>query len=396
MLSTMLKPPSRFSDDLVAATALLRTQGLSTRDIEPVLRRIVPSEPMSRSTVSRMLQQAELDQYFKPHPTIDFTRLPESVHRAALDLLVPLEIDDVVKQVAPPGHTCHVSVLREDAVSAESVRAFGLMAAQVLAVHLMQTRKLGVAWGRLVNALVDGLAQVLQTPPCGPGAKFGSVGLFPVVGEPMHVATTMHEFSSTVLAMRLAETLNREKIKVPSLAGVPAYLPGNGTKQVRAVLRKFFGRVPGYAGFGGKGGLFASLDTIVTGAGVPGKGAGGPHGVFLSERVIAEGTNFDTMPALVYGDLAGVLIPKQGLSAADVARVASMNEGWTGLRLKDIQRCAKAANARGGGGMIVVVNGANKAPLVHEIVRQGLVNHMVIDVGLAKAFSELARAKAGR
>ncbi len=387
----MLDPPFRFPQDIVAACALLCTQGLSTREIAVELRRVLPNQKMSHATAHRMLQQAVQDQYLKRKPSIDFTRLQTEMHRKALDFLVPLAIDSLVKRVAPPRHVCRVSVIREPAASQASVEAFGLMAAQVLVIHLMRTRTLGIAWGMLVNALVDGLAQVLQTPPCGVGGKYPTVQLIPVVGEPMQVATTMHEYSSTVLATRMAGLLNRQKVTVPSLAGVPAYLPRRGGEQVRRVLQSFFKRMPGYAAFLGKGGLFESLDTIVTGAGVPNKLLDGRHGMFLNERVIADGMSHSDMVPLVYGDVAGVLIPRPGLSKADAAKVRLMNKGWTGLQLADIKRCAKAANAEGRGGVIVIANEPSKAPLVHEIVRQGLVNHLVIDVRLAREFELVAR-----
>lgn len=400
MRKPTLKTPTRYPDDLTIAVAILTTMGCSTREIACMLRRIAPAVKMSHNIVCRMRKQAVDDAFLQLHPTLDLTRKSHEAYLAGLALLLPLELDGQLGCAPPKDLAFQVHVIPRDATRDDALREFGLMAARLLILPLLDAKLLGVAWGRVVNALVDGLARLPHAPsradtanPPNPPTR-----VFPVCGEPLHVATTLHEFSSTVIAKYVGETLDRhknaqgEKTKVPSLAGVPAYVPGNIGRNGRGVVRKFFARVPSYAGFCGKDGFFSALDTIVSGVGVVGPRSNCRQGVFVSERVIAEGSSYEEMRKLVYGDLAGVLIPRPGLAAVDLAKVTRLNEGWTGLRLVDIQRCAKAAKGRRSGGVIVIANDPSKVELVREIVRQGLVNHLVIDASLAAALRDSAHA----
>ena len=79
-----------------------------------------------------------------------------------------------------------------------------------------------------------------------------------------------------------------------------------------------------------------------------------------------------------------MLIARPGLSRTDRALVERLNRGWTGLTLDDIKACVARANQRGFGGVIVVSQHGPKHELVHELVRLGLVNHLV-PAGQARA-----------
>jgi DNA-binding transcriptional regulator LsrR (DeoR family) len=382
------KEPARYPEDYVAAVAILRTMGLGYGEIFTVFKRIDPTVPMSPATACRMAQQAESDGYLNQQPTIDLARLPQAIHHRALDLLVPLATDPAIQALVPSGHSCRVHVIQGEADTELGLAAFGRMAAHIVMFELVQVEHLGVAWGRVVYALVEGLRRL---PLPARGSTQGPPRLtrvVPIVGEPIHVADSMHEYSSTLLAQYVSEALNPQPVRVPSLGGVPAYFPLRG-KAKRAELLKFWRAIPAYANFIDKGGFFSQLDTIVTGIGVVAP-VNGRQGVFVNERVVAERLDYKRMGQLVYGDLAGVLIPRRDIDRAGRMKVQLYNDGWTGLRLSDIQRCAQAANRSQHGGVIVVAAGAGKAELLREIVRAGLVNHLVIDVPLARALRALS------
>jgi DNA-binding transcriptional regulator LsrR (DeoR family) len=260
------------------------------------------------------------------------------------------------------------------------MRLFGSVAAMLVLGHLRG--KIGVAWGRAVAAVVDGLACAFPEPPF----EKGRLSVFPVCGEPLYVATHLHAFSSSVLAARLGDTLLGDATDVPSLTGVGAYLPSTLRRGAAQGTREYLATVPGYRTIVGRGdGLLAQADTLLTGIGILSANDDGyQHGVFLGERLVSEGITAAELDRLVFGDIAGVLIARPGLSKAEQDTVARLNRGWTGLTVQDIKACVTRARQRGHGGVIVVCQDGQKHEFVHELVRRGLVNHLVVNRGAAK------------
>lgn len=373
----MSKVPFSHSDSFVLAAAMLSARGNNQRATAARLN-------VTQGTIARGLPLATAKRWYNPLPTVIFRNVPPEVLTAANDRLAEARCHPTITRLAPKGHACRVWAIHE-----RSPRAFNAAAADTVITHVLEASVLGVAWGRAVAAVVDGLDAAFPTAPRGRRPDSPPLHAIPVCGEPLRVATTLHEFSSSLLATRIGEIFNLERPRVPSLAGVPAYIPRKLGDAARRTVRAFFGEVPDYRAVVGEDGLLTKMDTLLTGIGVPdAAGAGDPHGVFVAERTVSEGLTSAEMARLVYGDLAGVLIPRRDLSAGEVATVQSLNDGWTGLRLEDIERCAREANERGHGGVIVISQHGRKRNLVRELVRRGLVNHLVIDEQLDDELSQ--------
>jgi len=366
----MPKTSQRFPDSDVLAAAILSAQGCNQKAIAARL-------GTSQSNVAKLLNQATARGWYRPYPSVIYGNVPPEVLVAANHKLSGARCESAVSRLAPSGHVCRVWTIHE-----RSPRTFSTAAADAVITHVLEARVLGVAWGRAVAAVVEGLEASLPEPARGASTNRKPVGPVPVCGEPLRVATTLHEYSSSLLAMRIGRALNGKSspTPIPSLAGVPAYIPGKLGEAARQTVRTFFAEVTDYAAVVGENGLLAKMDTLLTGIGVPDSSPSQPpHGVFVSERAVSEGLTGADMMRLVYGDIAGVLIPRRGLSPADTKLVASLNDGWTGIRMTDIARCAREANDAGRGGVIVVSHHGHKRDLVRELVRLGLVNHLVID-----------------
>jgi hypothetical protein len=78
-----------------------------------------------------------------------------------------------------------------------------------------------------------------------------------------------------------------------------------------------------------------------------------------------------------------VLIPKPELEPEDKKLVDELDVMWTGIKLQDIKRIVKVASISDRGGVIVVAIGKQKAAVLYETIRLGLVNEALIDQDLA-------------
>ena len=88
------------------------------------------------------------------------------------------------------------------------------------------------------------------------------------------------------------------------------------------------------------------------------------------------------------GDVGGVLFPRPGLGARGRAEVDALNRMWTGAKLRHFERIAKqAARSTRPGIIVVAMGGEDRAAIVAEAVRHGLVNELIIDRTLADALT---------
>jgi DNA-binding transcriptional regulator LsrR (DeoR family) len=89
---------------------------------------------------------------------------------------------------------------------------------------------------------------------------------------------------------------------------------------------------------------------------------------------------------LVVGDIGGVLIPRPGLDAPARREVEQLQKMWTGVQLHHLERIARAA-AKGSrpGVIIAAIGGDDRAEIIAEVIRYGLVNELVIDRPLSEA-----------
>ena len=388
----MPKAHSNYPDDLVLAAAMLSARGDKQADIGETL-------GISAAKASRVLLEADLRGLRDPNPSVRLRKASPAARRGARRLLFTKQLEPLLAAICPDGHICRVTVI-EDARH----NAFTHLAALAVLPNILETVLLGVAWGLSVSLVVEGLDRLLHVSPRNKDEP--PVRVVPVTGDPICVTRSVHQYSASTLAEQLDEILNHDgQVGLgPSLSAVLAYLPYELASS-RNGIHKLLARSAGYREVTGdrKGsGLFQQLDSLLTGIGIPTLDSGKEPGVFVQERALCEDISHTELARLVQGDIAGVLIPQPGLEPKDLTRVERLNRGWTGLRLDDIQRCARDANREQKGGVIVVAQGAMKRDFVRELLRRGLVNHLVVDGELADALATTgsaptrkARAKTG-
>lgn len=264
------------------------------------------------------------------------------------------------------------------------LRRFGLAAAARLQEQLPGMQLAGVAWGRAIGRLADGLRQLNPHAPQLPAP----IRFVPLAGEPLSYPDP--ETSSSTLAYRLSEACNADPPRFHSLAAVPAFIPARFPRRGREAIRDFIAEIAGYREiFGGggaktkpQGSLADQLDCVITGVGAVTAGASGR---LLDDRLAAENISKEELGARSFGDIGGVFLPKAPRDAV----VRGINERWTGVRLEHLARCARAAATdTSRAGVFALAVGRAKAPVVLESVRRGLITELVVDHDLARALLE--------
>jgi DNA-binding transcriptional regulator LsrR (DeoR family) len=201
--------------------------------------------------------------------------------------------------------------------------------------------------------------------------------------------------SASNLASRLDEMVNGDAARSHSywLAGVPSHCPIQGRPgqhrpfgaSEAATVREYIEHLPAYrkifTGSEGAAPLADSLDMILTSCG-PKERPLGYEGVQWLESI---GVTRERAARLVAGDISGILLKAAKLSIEDARLVDTINDAWMGAKLQHLARCARRALDRSLPGVVVCAIGANKAGSVHEIIRLGIANHLLIDTDCWRA-----------
>ena len=279
--------------------------------------------------------------------------------------------------------------LSDRAMEARLTRV-GRAAATRVGELLLRSDVFAVTWGATVSHVVDGLA---ASPP--PAAMGGAIRFVPVCAEPLEQGSNAD--TSTHLARRLHRVLQSTAGPPPSLTGVPALIARRFTGTDARGIRKYVDAAASYRDiFGAHAPLIDKVDSLLTSAGSSKRPMG-----FIHEELLRAGSTpaRALTPArlsdLVAGDVGGVLIPKPGLDAAGRRDVDRLNEMWTGVKLKHLQRIAQQAERRGRPGVIVVSLGDDRVEIIAEAVRGGLINELIVDRPLADALARVLSASSG-
>src|SRR5579863_1882159 len=301
---------------------------------------------------------------------------------------------------------------------------FGWNAALYLRELVPRMHRVGVAWGKTIARLIDGLGPL--QPRFTRGTQF-----FPVSGEPLRAHG--EENSATTLAAGLQAFVGGTASDVPGLNMVIPCIPDLFSDDVtRQIKHSLLGQVEGYrriflgasgAAGGGSGNsgpgqqrLIDQMDTLITGVGTASKTSTDP---WLIERVNAmhntPALTREDFEAYTFGDIAGVYLLRPRLSeiiaarnartpglsgkalrelnATVEAKVKRINSQWTGIQREHVAGCAERARVSGQtAGVIVLAIGRAKSETVIEAVNQSLVNHLLIDQDLADALVDDLRA----
>jgi len=351
---------------------------------------------LSQSMVSRLLKRAEELGWLK----VSYTFVGE-------ERLVPERLAYLRRLVEPKGL---VEVLRaiksatrvrvrelrvvdsggrgtsQRAIEARLKRV-GRAAAVRVGELLQRSDVFAVTWGKTVSHVVDALA---AAPP--PQSSTRSVRFVPVCAEPLEQSSDAD--TSTHLARRLHTLLQATTDPPPSLTGVPALISRVFRGADANGIRKYVERAASYREiFGARAPLIGRVDSLLTSVGH----SRHPMGFIHDELLSAGSTSTKPLTSarlatLVAGDIGGVLLPKPDLDSAHRREVEALNAMWTGVKLEHLQRIAQQADRRKRPGVIVVSLGADRAEIIAEAVRCGLINELIVDRALADALARTLSA----
>jgi hypothetical protein len=227
--------------------------------------------------------------------------------------------------------------------------------------------------------------RALRIPPSGIKNKKGAIECIPLSGEPLGKEPT--SFSSSSLAHDLGQIINGEGYNAPSLAMVPAFIPEGFTAQELQGVWKLIRLVGSYNQIFGQQIVGRSekpmadcLDMILTSVGPADDPLGFGQGTLFETGSVT----FDMLKRLILGDVGGVCIARPELRKERMQKLDSVRKRWTGLREDHLVACASHARRAtnpftGPPGVVVICGGKARAKFILEIVKLGLVNHLIID-----------------
>jgi DNA-binding transcriptional regulator LsrR (DeoR family) len=373
-----LRDDDLWEQRIIEAAYLYGHQRLQQADIAKHFR-------CSQSQVSRMLKQASAKGWLKTEIRFVEDGIPIEIREKLHRLLEP---EDLLKGLEKVAKDNKVGVPRlrvfdsgSEATDREDytlrLEKFSRVAARRIEDILRHATTIGITWGETLHYLINGLASVSPFPRQG----FSSKVIAPLCGEVRSVGYPI-DYSSTTLANHLQQVMNIDRdAEQLSLTGVPAFISRWFPESKKDVLKEYVQETASYRRiFEGDDALAGRLDVILT-------SIGSAESSFASksnaEILKAGKIEVEDLERVLIGDLGGVLIPKPELESEDRDLVKELNEMWTGIKLQDLKRIAKVASTSDGGGIVVVAIGKQKAAVLYETIRLGLVNEALIDQDLA-------------
>jgi DNA-binding transcriptional regulator LsrR (DeoR family) len=332
---------------------------------------------LSQSHVSRLLAHAEKERYLIIEQRLAVERITPEALREMGELLSPPGLGRALEDLAKATglRTPNVRVFKSgpgttpDAMRIRRNR-FARTAAGRLDELLQGARVVGVAWGRTIRALAGGLASMPTASPDNNVVQF-----VPVCAE--LVSLVQKGYSSSRLAELLDDAYNRGRGEPLQMTGFPAYIPRHYDKKTQTSIRRFVADSPNYGRvFSGSEPLIDQMDALITSVG----SSRSPVYGSMAELVLAGGVEEKRLRQLVVGDLGGILIPQPTLSQDDTRLVDELNAMWTGIRIEHVKAIAKrAANDPSRTGVIVAALRAERGDTVFELIRNELVNELILD-----------------
>jgi DNA-binding transcriptional regulator LsrR (DeoR family) len=256
---------------------------------------------------------------------------------------------------------------------------FGRTAAGRLIELIENSSIVGVAWGRTIKALADGISVSRQ-----PLVKKRQIIFAAVCAELVSLA--QHGYSASRLAEYLDEAFNETPGGGPQLTGFPAYIPRRYDNEMRTSIWRYISDTPGHDRvFSGPDALIHRMDMLISSVG----SAETPVFGSFEELVSAGGLKAGDLTQLVVGDLGGILIAKDDLSKAEESLIEDLNRLWTGIKIEHVHAIAERAFADHNlGGVVVAAIRAERGDTAFELICRGLVNELIID---HKAAAQLQR-----
>jgi DNA-binding transcriptional regulator LsrR (DeoR family) len=257
----------------------------------------------------------------------------------------------------------------------ERVEHFGREVAPALVSLLTRATTVGVGWGKMVASTIEGLASTLEARPPREAPLHCVATAGGLVGE----EGVRPENSSSLLASWLAYAVNRRRTHLNTLHSVEGFIaPYLRTQDEFDVVHQRIACYDNYqAIFGGPGraGVIHQLDAIIT-------SCGNAHhfSPFWRTELPRMGITPEEVNDLTYGNIGGVLLPRENLNPRQRAVLDDIARRWTGIKLPHFQQIARRTP-----GVILLALMHNKADVVLKCVQLGLVTELLIDEDLALA-----------
>lgn len=345
---------------------------------------------LSQSGVSRLLRRAEHAGWLVRDYQFVGDGLPADRLAALKRLVEPSSLVDLLARVQSRTGVnvrgVHVVDSGSSSEKGQSLAArlgrFGRAAAEPLLALVRGSEILAVTWGTTVSHCVE----ALKSHP--PRSLAQPIRCVPVCGEPLDRKSDCD--TSSQLALRLHQIVGPAAPDPPSLTGVPALISRRFRGGDARSIRKFVAQAASYREvFGTRSPLIKRVDSLLTAVGP----SSHPMG-FIHEELLKAGSTPSkkltsaALSKLVVGDVGGILFPRPGLDARGRAEVNALNSMWTGAKLSHLERIATQASRGTRPGIIVVaMGGDDRAAIVAEAIRHGLVNELIIDRTLSEALT---------
>lgn len=332
---------------------------------------------LSQPHVSRLLTHAQKKKYLVVTERFAEEKFSSDWIKQIDELLAPPDLSAALSAFCQPLNRIAPNVRVFESGSGQTEAAlthrrnrFGRTASGRLAELLTKADIVGVAWGRTIQTMIDGI--VLSNRPVDSAR---AIDFLPVCAE--FVKLTQRGYSASRLAERLDDIYNSGNGSTVSMTGFPAFIPRAYDADMQRSIRRLVSDTPSFAHvFSGDDPLAGRIDTLISSVGssqTPLLGA-------LEELVHAGQVTAARLSELIVGDLGGILIPRRDLGKKDQLLVEELNDMWTGLQIDHVRGIAdRASNDPAKNGVVIVAMQAERAATILELVRSGLVNELIID-----------------
>ncbi|MGA9567707.1 MAG: hypothetical protein WBS19_19435 [Candidatus Korobacteraceae bacterium] len=369
------------------AVAFLAGEGNKPKDIAHTL-------GINAVAVSRHLKRARKD-YLREHIHFIHDSVPRPVMDEVRQRVTNQKLQDQVNDLAkrhnnPREISVRVFTCGPCSNDLERMAKLGKLSAFLVRNLLLRSRSCGLTWGGSLNGVVMGLRDLpLPAPWAGQ-----DIECIPLSGEPL--TTERASYSSSNLARDLGIIINGDKYDAPSLAMVPAFVPDAFKKYERDGVWRLIELVEAYTDIFGphKNGnavprgtkqstpLAFSLDMILTSVGSRERPLGFGQGVLFDKISVSA----RELKSLIVAEVGGVCIERPKLNAEKSEQLKTVQTSWTGLRKEHLEACAQRGSdlLKGPPGVVVVSGGAGRAAVICELIKRGLINHLIIDEVLAQ------------
>jgi DNA-binding transcriptional regulator LsrR (DeoR family) len=253
-----------------------------------------------------------------------------------------------------------------------------------VAEHLLENvlpyvHSMGITWGGTLRSVVTGIERSRLRP-------LMNVEFLPVCGAPPDAIEDALRASSYLVAA-LDAVLNHAHKNPNNFTGVSASIAAEFTPAERRVLERYFRGNAGYCrvfGVDGKPGLIDTMDAVMTSVGSTNR----DENPWIDAAAKAADVDPLLLCASVLGNVGGWFLARHDLDKSRRAMVDAINARWTGIRPAHYERCNARANGHGGAILVAI---GQKADIVLECVRSGLVAELLIDPPLANALRQKLR-----